>query len=77
MQLSDERILAIGTISLALGILIGRFLHFEYAGFSVTDFVEGLLIGLSLVMNIAYLKEKEGRDPEASALFFYLASIRT
>ena len=55
MKLSDERILAIGMISLALGILIGRFLNFEYEGISVTAFVEGILIGLSLVMNIAYL----------------------
>jgi len=55
MPLSDEKIMAIGGISLALGILIGRFLHFEYSGFSVTDFVEGVLIGLSLVMNMAYL----------------------
>jgi hypothetical protein len=55
MQLSDEKILSIGGISLALGILIGRFLHFEYAGFSVTDFVEGILVGLPLVMNLTYL----------------------
>ena len=55
MLLSDEKIIAIGGISLALGILIGRFLHFEYSGFSVTDFVEGVLIGLSLVMNLTYL----------------------
>jgi len=55
MPLNDEKILAIGTISLALGILIGRFLHFEYSGFSVTDFAEGILIGVSLVMNITYL----------------------
>ena len=55
MQLKDENILAIGMISIALGILIGRFLHFEYLGFSVTDFVEGVLVGLSLVMNITYL----------------------
>jgi hypothetical protein len=55
MPLKDENMLAIGMISLALGILIGRFLTFEYAGFSVTDFVEGVLIGLSLVMNITYL----------------------
>ena len=54
MLLSDERIMAIGGISLALGILIGRFLNFEYSGFSVTDFVEGVFIGLSLVMNITY-----------------------
>jgi len=58
MQLNDERILAIGTISLALGILIGRFFYFEYSGFSVTDFAEGILIGLSLVMNITYLIRK-------------------
>jgi hypothetical protein len=58
MRLSDERILSIGMISLAVGILIGRFLYFEIAGFSVTDFIEGILIGLSLVMNIAYLIRK-------------------
>jgi hypothetical protein len=58
MILDDERILAIGMISLAIGILIGRFLHFEYAGFSVTDFVEGILIGLSLAMNLAYMIRK-------------------
>jgi hypothetical protein len=58
MRLSDERILSIGMISLAIGILIGRFLHFEYAGFSITDFVEGMFIGLSLVMNITYLIRK-------------------
>lgn len=51
MQLKDESILAIG-------ILIGRFLHFEYLGFSVTDFVEGVLVGLSLVMNLTYLLRK-------------------
>jgi hypothetical protein len=55
MQLRDESILAIGMISIALGILIGRFLHFEYSGFSITDFVEGVLVGLSLVMNLTYL----------------------
>jgi hypothetical protein len=59
--LKDENILAIGMISLALGILIGRFLHFEYLDFSVTDFVEGILIVLSLVMNITYLVRKRGK----------------
>jgi len=51
----NENVLALGMISLSLGILIGRFLHFEYLGFSVTDFVEGVLTGLSLVMNLTYL----------------------
>ena len=55
MQLKDESILAIGMISIALGILIGRFLHLEYSGFSITDFAEGVLVGLSLVMNLTYL----------------------
>jgi hypothetical protein len=55
MQLKDETMHAIGIISIALGILMGRFLHFEYAGFSITDFVKGMLVGLSLVMNLAYL----------------------
>lgn len=58
MLLKDESILAIGMISIASGILIGRFLHFEYMGFSVTDFIEGLLLGLSLVMNLTYLVKR-------------------
>jgi hypothetical protein len=58
IRLKDENILAMGMISLALGIMIGRFLHFEYMGFSVTAFVEGILIGLSLVMNLSYLVAK-------------------
>jgi hypothetical protein len=63
MRLSDEKMLAVGAISLAIGILIGRFVHFEYAGFSVTDFIEGVLIGLSLVMNVAYLIRKRKKVP--------------
>ena len=55
MPLKDETILAIGMFSLALGILIGKFLYFEIGGISVTDFLEGLLVGLSLVMNLTYL----------------------
>ena len=62
MELSDERILTIGMISLALGILIGRFLYFEYAGFSITDFIEGILVGLSLVMNLTYLIRKRKKQ---------------
>jgi hypothetical protein len=55
MVLKDETLLAIGMISMALGILIGRFAYFEYSGFSVSDFVEGVLVGLALVMNLTYL----------------------
>jgi hypothetical protein len=41
MLLKDETILTIGMTSMARGILVGRFLHFEQSGFSVSDFVEG------------------------------------
>ena len=58
MLLKDETLLSVGMISLAVGILIGRFLSFEYLGFAVTDFMEGVLIGLYLVMNVAYLVRK-------------------
>jgi len=51
----SENVLALGMISLSLGILIGRFLRIEYLGFSITDFIEGVLTGLSLVMNLTYL----------------------
>ena len=56
LLIKDENVLlAVGMISLSLGILVGRFLHFEYSGFSVSDFVEGVLTGVSLVLNLAYL----------------------
>ena len=54
-EIKDENILALGMLSVSLGILVGRFLHFEYAGFSVSDFVEGVLVGLSLVLNLTFL----------------------
>ena len=56
MLIKNENTLqTVGMISLSLGILIGRFLHIEYSGFSVSDFVEGMLIGVSLVLNLNYL----------------------
>lgn len=58
MKLKDETVLLIGMMSLTIGILIGRFMHFEYSGFSVSDFIEGVLYGLSLVMNLFYLIKK-------------------
>jgi hypothetical protein len=58
VQLKDETMLSIGMISMALGILIGRFVYFEVSGFVVSAFVEGLLVGLSLVMNLGYLIQR-------------------
>jgi hypothetical protein len=69
MVLKDESMLAIGMISIALGLLIGRFVHFEYSGFSVSDFLEGVLVGLSLVMNLTYLiRQKLKNDTYSRAL---------
>jgi len=58
LLLKDENILAVGMISLSIGILVGRFTHFEYSGFSISDFIEGMLTGISLVMNLAYMIRK-------------------
>jgi hypothetical protein len=58
MGLKTETMLPIGMITMALGILIGRFVHFEISGFAISDFVEGILVGVSLTMNLAYLALK-------------------
>lgn len=65
MILKDENILALGMLSLSLGILVGRFVHFEVSGFSVSDFIEGVLTGLSLALNLTYLMRarKEMKSP--------------
>jgi len=61
MVLKDETMLSIGMMSMAIGILIGRFVTFELSGFSVSDFLEGVLVGISLVMNLAYLIRIRGK----------------
>jgi len=61
MLIKQENLQALGMFSISLGILIGRFLHFEYSGFAVSDFVEGVLVGLSLVLNLAYLIRTRSR----------------
>jgi len=54
----DETVLSIGMMSLAIRFLVGRFTNFEYSGFSISAFVEGVLTGISLVMNLFYLARK-------------------
>ena len=56
----ENTLLAIGMFSLALSIPIG-FLHFEYLGFSVSDFIEGMLVGVSLVLNLFCLWRRRGK----------------
>jgi hypothetical protein len=55
MGLNPETMLSIAMTSMTLGILIGGFVQIEYLGFSVSDFIEGILVGLALTMNLAYL----------------------
>jgi hypothetical protein len=57
--LKVENILAVGMMSMAIGILIGRFTHFEYSGFLISDFVEGILTGVSLMLNLAYMVKRK------------------
>jgi len=45
-------------MSLAIGIPVGRFTHFEYSGFSISDSIEGVLTGFSLAVNLFYLARK-------------------
>ena len=59
MKLKDETVLSIGMMSLAIGILVGRFTYFVHSDFLILDFVGGgVLLGLSLVMNLFYLVKK-------------------
>jgi hypothetical protein len=51
---NDNTLLAAGMFSITLSILIGS-LHVEIFGFSVTDFVRGILIGVSLGLNTTFL----------------------
>ena len=51
---NENTLLAVGAFSMSLSILIG-FFHVEILGFSVTDFAEGVLIGISLVLNLTFL----------------------
>ena len=66
MVLKDETALSIGMISLAIGILVGRFTSFEVAGFPISAFVEGVLTGLSLVMNLYYLVRRSKKSRSQS-----------
>ena len=51
---NEKTMLIVGTFSLLLGILIGA-LNIQSPGFSISDFIAGILIGISLVMNLTYL----------------------
>jgi len=62
MKLKDETVLSMGMMSLAIGILIGRFTYFAYSSFSISDFLQGVLYGLPFIMNLFYffsLKQKK------------------
>ena len=55
MKLENEKLMAVGMFSLALSVVIHVFFDVSYMGFSVTDFLEGVFIGISMTTNLAYL----------------------
>ena len=56
---NDAALLPLGSFCLVAAILIGRFVH----GVPHMAFVEGVLIGASLVFNLAYLiRSRSKRD---------------
>ena len=58
MRLKDDTIPSTGMLCMSVGILVGRFTQFEYSGFAISDFIEGLLLGISLVMNLTYIAKR-------------------
>jgi len=61
MLMKDENtLLAVGMFSLSLSILVG-FLNVEYSGFSVSDFLEGMLVGISFVLNLTCLWRRRSK----------------
>jgi hypothetical protein len=55
MKLKNETLMAVGMFSLTLSLVIRVFFDISYMGFSVTDFLEGLFVGISMTTNLAYL----------------------
>lgn len=55
MSMRDENLLTIGMLSTSTSILIKTFFKLSYMNFSISDFLEGLLVGISLVLNLTYL----------------------
>jgi cell shape-determining protein MreD len=55
MLIKDENILlAVGTLSLILSFLIGA-LHVDFYGFSISDLASGILVGISMALNLTFL----------------------
>ena len=51
---NENKLLALGMFSITLSILIGS-VNVEGFGFLISDFVRGILIGISLALNPTYL----------------------
>lgn len=55
MSMRDETLLTIGMLSTSASIIIKTFFNLSYMNFSISDFLEGFFVGLSLVLNLTYL----------------------
>jgi hypothetical protein len=64
---NENTLLAAGMLSITLSILIGS-LHVESFGFSITDFVRGILIGVSLALNTTFLIRRRLRSSKREDL---------
>jgi uncharacterized membrane protein YdfJ with MMPL/SSD domain len=70
---NENTLLAVGMLSITLSILIGS-INVESFGFSVSDFVRGILIGISLALNTTFLirrrrwRSRAHEDPESNTL---------
>ncbi|MGD6810907.1 MAG: hypothetical protein ACQCN3_14510 [Candidatus Bathyarchaeia archaeon] len=65
-MLNDRVALTMGSITFTLGILFSQFLHFGLPNFAVTDFLAGLFLGLSAVMNLKYLVSRRTANRKSS-----------
>ena len=71
MRLKDETLFALGLLSTSASIIIKTFFKLSYMNFSISDFLEGLFIGLSLVLNLTYLvrlRRAKGQDMDVVPL---------
>jgi hypothetical protein len=55
MKLKDETLMAVGMLSITLSVILRVFFEMSYMGFSITDFLEGVFVGMSMTTNLAYL----------------------
>ncbi|MFB0522701.1 MAG: hypothetical protein ACETV1_02945 [Candidatus Bathyarchaeia archaeon] len=54
-RLKNEQIFTLGALCSALSIVFEKFTNLQYLDFSISDFVSGMLTGLSMVLFLFFL----------------------